>query len=619
MTVHVDHQDPALKTADSPRMANSLLSRTQIEAVEFLERCVRSGEPLAALTGSAGSGKTMVLNTALAHRGSAGDRIIRVNNFVAGPLSLHRVLATALGVGEAAELSAEALEPALRRALSEASKVAPPVLAVDDAQSLLPETLRYLSLLAGLRDNGRPLLRILLVGRPGFTVRQAMPVQFTLETMRGDDAREVAAKRLAAAGVILAGGAVQEIVQRAQGNWRKLDALLRTEIDNPERAQAEAGGRQKAGLQKAGAQKAGTTSPSSLPPERTAMAAVSDGQARVSRPGSSAAWMIVLPGLLLAFASGAIIAYQEGLIGSRDAPSHVPSHVPNRPPSRAPDHAPGNAIGHAAAPAPAVPKPATAKTVTAAPAPATPAPATPTPAAPTPATHPVLLAAPPAAPPQSSPVIAAPADHTPATPQASSRPSPVPNRPAAPQATTMPPRAAAPGGLIGQFRVNNVSSCHHGVCPRWAVFDLNRNAGTLAAFDPSGLHLDPQTLQRLREGSIDLTVSGTLTKGGPDGRRLHADHLDAITAHHSHRSAMDVAPNMPAPTTPPPLMPAPVMPAPVTPAPAPTTQSPQPSFLAFPPGTPASERQPSGAAREDERASQDGPLQLAPPPLPPAH
>ena len=602
MTVHVDHQDPALKSAGPPKTANSLLSRTQIEAVGFLERCVRSGEPLAALTGSAGSGKTMVLNTALAHCGSAGDRIIRVNNFVAGPLSLHRVLASALGVGEAAELSAEALEPALRRALSEASKAAPPVLAVDDAQSLLPETLRYLSLLAGLRDNGRPLLRILLVGRPGFTVRHAMPVQFTLETMRGDDAREVAAKRLAAAGVTLADGAVQEIVQRAQGNWRKLDALLRTEIDNPERAQAEAAGRQKTGFQKAGFQKTGMRPPSSLPRERTAMAAVSDNEPGVRRPGSSAAWMIVLPGFLLAFAGGAVIAYQDGLLGSHHAPRH----------------APGTAIGHAAAPARAPSRPMPAIQAPAMQAPAQPAPAqpaqpttaTPTPAAPKPATPPAPLAVPQ----QSSPVIAAPGTQTPATPEATSKPAPAPNRAVAPQAAPMPPRAAAPSGLTGQFRVSNVSSCHHGVCPRWSVFDLDRNAGTVAAFDPSGLHLDPETLQRLREGSIDLTVSGTLTKGGPDGRRLHANHLDAITPHHPHRSAMAAPPTTSEPVTSAPMAPAPIPSAPIMPAPV--TQSPQPGFLAFPPGTPASERQPSGTAPADDRAGRDGPLQLAPPPLP---
>ena len=323
MTVHVDHQDPPLKSAGQSKTANSLLSRTQTEAVDFLERCVRNAEPLAALTGSAGSGKTMALNTALARCGSAGDRIIRVNNFVAGPLSLHRVLAASLGVGEAAELSAEALEPALRRALAEASKVSPPVLAVDDAQSLLPETLRYLSLLAGLRENGRPVLRILLVGRPGFTVRHAMPVQFTLETMRSDDAREVAAKRLAAAGLTLADGSVQEIVQRAQGNWRKLDALLRTETDDPARARGNAPRSETVGSR-------GPTSRAGAQPatrDRTAMVAASGAKAGTSRSAPSPVWMIVLPGLLLAFAGGAVIAYEGGLFGSRPAPSHPLGHA----------------------------------------------------------------------------------------------------------------------------------------------------------------------------------------------------------------------------------------------------------------------------------------------------
>ena len=613
MTVHVDHQDSPLKSAGQSKMANSLLSRTQTEAVDFLERCVRNAEPLAALTGSAGTGKTMALNTALARCGSAGDRIIRVNNFVAGPLSLHRVLAASLGVGEAAELSAEALEPALRRALAEASKVSPPVLAVDDAQSLLPETLRYLSLLAGLRENGRPVLRILLVGRPGFTVRQAMPVQFTLETMRSEDAREVAAKRLAAAGLTLADGSVQEIVQRAQGNWRKLDALLRTETDDPVRARGKAVYSETAGP-RASTSRAGAQP---VTRDRTAMATVSGAKGGPSRSAPSPVWMIVLPGLLLAFAGGAVIAYEGGLLGSRPAPSHSLGHAAVPAPST-PVHpaAPTPAAPASAAPGPATQAPAAPTRATRAPAtlaPAAPAPTAVVPATPTPA-PPI---APTVAPEASSPAPAPPPPQAHVVPQAPSHTAPAPSQAAEAAPPSTPAKAAAPnpGVLTGRFRVNNISSCHHGVCPRWAVLDLDHKTRTVAAFDPSGLHLDPGTLQTLRDGTIDITVSGTLTKGGPDGRTLHADHLDAVAPHHLHGTAEESAP---APTqaeeTPAPTTPAPATPGPVTPAPV--TQSPQPSFLAFPPGTPASERRPTDAAGADRRRSDDGPLQLAPPPLP---
>src|ERR1700712_4417982 len=106
--IHVDHQDRSTDFLGQPTMPEIFLSQTQLLAVDFLERCVHDMQPLAALTGAVGTGKTVALNTALARRESAGDRVIRVHNFVAGPLSLHRTLASSLGVVDAGELSAEA-------------------------------------------------------------------------------------------------------------------------------------------------------------------------------------------------------------------------------------------------------------------------------------------------------------------------------------------------------------------------------------------------------------------------------------------------------------------------------------------------------------------------------
>jgi type II secretory pathway predicted ATPase ExeA len=529
-------------------MPDIFLSQTQLLAVDFLERCVRELQPLAALTGAAGTGKTVALNTALARRESAGDRVIRVHNFVAGPLSLHRTLASSLGVVDAGELSAEALEPVLRKALVDAGQAEPPVLAVDDAQSLLPETLHYLCLLAGLREAGRPLFRILLVGRPGFTVRQSIPVQFTLEAMQPDAARQVVEHGLAAARVTATEEAIVGIVQHGQGNLRKLDLLLRASIED-----ARAAGRKR------------------ITPERVQIATGSRSPSAGGRRGMLGSW-IAVPALLLVGVTGAVIAYQEGMFGGgtgevAGSASPQPARVSGPAPTE-PEHAPPALLQ-----APPSPSPASSPTVQS--TPPKPAPGN---AAQKPSPAPVVVA--PVAPPQmasANPPPPAPSSPGPSTPTpivVAPLPAPTPTpQAAAPQtdrpAPTPTPTANAPAAS-GHFRVYNISACHRGACPRWSVTDLDHRARFVAAFDPSALHLDRDTAQRVREGVLDLIVSGTVAGGGPDGRVLTADGPQSIAP---HRGRLRPSGGEPIDLTGPPQ-------------PQPQTQSPPPGFLAFPSGTP---------------------------------
>ena len=593
MTIHVDQQDRASDSA-GPGSAGpgqvsrsrvpdgSFLSQTQHRAVAFLERCVRDGEPLAALTGAPGSGKTVALNFVLAHCESGGDRIIRVNNFVAGPLSLHRVIASGLGIADAGDLSAEALEPALRKALAETGPAARPLLTVDDAQSLLPETLHYLCLLGGLRENGRPLLRILLVGRPGFSKRETVPLQFTLAAMAPDDARSVAEHAMAAAGVAASDSTIQEIVQVARGNWRSLDALC------------------KGGIERilATAPRYPRTNEKLL--ERPSPPRA--GRPRSGRPGSKrfGGWM-ALPALILVVAAGAGIAYQVGILGGQ--PRSDGSLAPARavPQTRLAEALPKPPASPAmpAAVTPATPAPpvlapsapATRARTQPEPAASAPPPTTDSaqPATPPPAALPrVLSPAPyPSSVPAPAPATPAPATPAPATP-APATPAPATPAPVASAiGSTPPPQPPAPA--LGRYRVYNISACHHGVCPRWSIFDITRGSSFVAAFDFSALGLDPETIRKLREGAIDLTVTGSLESNGPAGRTLQADHLDKVTPHHRRHAdtssdAASVADGAP-----------------------PLTQSPPPRFLAFPDGTPPAER----AAAPDGQ----GPLQLAPAPF----
>ena len=564
MDIHVDHPERSTDFYGQPTMPNILLAGTQLLAVDFLERCMRDMEPLAALTGGAGTGKTTALNTALARQESAGDRVIRVNNFVAGPLSLHRVLAASIGVADAGELSAEELEPVLRKALADIGQAEPPILAVDDAQSLLPETLRYLCLLGGLREAGQPLFRILLVGRPGFTVRQPVPVHFTLEAMQPNAAREIIEHGLAAAGVMATGEKIRDLVHGAQGNLRTLGSLLQAYI---EEARRSGGGRRRmTAVADAG------------------MAGVIRHKARPARRRSSAGAWLVIPALLVVGAAGAAIVYHDGAgarhddtpaaavpappVGSKAAassavPPAAPPAVPhsmaaNVPPTNVlppPSEAVSPAIPAPAGPA-SLPPPAHSASAgaggTAIQAPMVPSsikPPKPAPAPPAVAAAPTAAVTPPAIP---------------------ALPRPPPNQAPDPQPqpsgqASVPP--SAPVQQAAHFRVYNISACHHGVCPRWSVTDLDQRSRFVAAFDLSALHLDRDTVRRLREGAVDIIVDGSVTHGGPDGRTLVAGTLQGIAPHHGllHPSSSE----------------------PVDLAAPPQTQSPPPGFLALPASNPS--------------------------------
>ena len=494
-------------------MPDIFLSKTQLLAVGFLERCVRDLEPLAVLTGDAGTGKTVALNTMLARSESTSTRIIRVNNFVAGPLSLHRVLASALGVADAGYLTAEALEPALRRALAEAGRSRPPVLAVDDAQSLLPETLRYLCLLAGLREAGRPLLRILLIGRPGFTIRQSMPRQFSLEALATDDARRLVLHRFALAGINVPDEAVHDIVRDGQGNLRKLDLLLGAAT---ERARTAGRGRKASGRKASGR--------GQMAPGQMALGQMAPGQMAIGTPSSSSRnsrsarrsiagrWPVV-PALLVVGAAALAIAHHEGMFDGRDQTVVAAAMTPPAP--VAADTPPPSAEAPASIPPVPVPAPVLASPSAPVPVASVPPPTADVPPAPvTAAVSPPATLAPPAA--------APPSVMTP--PVVASQPVAIPSATSLATTPATTPEAT-------HFRVYNISACHQGICPRWSVTDLDQQQHFVAAFNPATLHLDRDMLRRLREGSLDLVVSGSVAQGR-DGRTLSADALDEVVAHH---------------------------------------------------------------------------------------
>ena len=576
--IHVDQQDRTGSLRARVGLSESLLAPTQLEAVAFVDACCRDMVPIAALSGGAGTGKSVTLAAAASQRESLGDRVIRISNFVAGPLSLHRVIAHSLGVADAGELSVDELEPVLRRALAATGRHEPPVLAIDDAQSLLPETLRYLSLLAGLRDGGRPLFRIILVGRPGFTLRQPIPVQANLDAMQPDAARQAAERMLATRGVQAADDAVREIVQHGQGNLRRIDSLVGACAEEVQRS-----GRKRLSF------------------DMVQVAAGARPQTRKARSRMRPqAWM-ALPALI------AILVAGYGIIRHQDNGPSQPDQATTAPPATPEATASAASTPVTASTAPVIPPPpASASTIPPAPhsLEAPPTPETAKAALPM-SEHGPAIVTETLPPPAAQGVTATP--RLPAQGPAATPPPPIPSagsvqgeaasalskaqrapahaapatKVAQAPATAPAPVAAAvapPAADVSRFRLYNVGACHHGVCPRWAVLDLNRQSRTFAGFNPAPLGLPQATVQRLREGSLDLIVDGRLAGGVSTGRRLDAVRLVSVEPHHGRA---------PQPASEEEQSPAPDVPSPGSQPPdnqSPDSQSPPPGYLQAPQG-----------------------------------
>nr|WP_321983226.1 ATP-binding protein [uncultured Lichenicoccus sp.] len=215
------------------------LSQPQQDAVDFLEECALAFRPLAALVGIAGSGKTVALNAAMIRLEAAGRRIVRIRNFVAGPLHLHRAIATALGIERAGDLSADEIDAALRNVLKAEVDTAPPVIAVDDAQSLLPEALVYLCTLSGLRQAGRPRFCVLLCGRE-IGDSQAIPLIFELEAVQLQEATRLVPHTSSAAGTRAFDQIARDPAEAADENFRTLDYVAGRRIGTgPQEPQAD--------------------------------------------------------------------------------------------------------------------------------------------------------------------------------------------------------------------------------------------------------------------------------------------------------------------------------------------------------------------------------------------
>ena len=149
--------------------AGLTLRMAQNACYEALSLALKEGQVFAALTGPEGCGKTVVLDAVMADRKERAVRFIRISDPDKVPASLADQIEQ---VAYAEAGKAENLERHV-------------VLTVDDAHQASHELLQCLSRLAAMREPGRRIPQILLVGRPELWNRLA------------DDEYEPLARRLA--------------------------------------------------------------------------------------------------------------------------------------------------------------------------------------------------------------------------------------------------------------------------------------------------------------------------------------------------------------------------------------------------------------------------------------
>src|SRR4051794_7678540 len=155
-------RDPFAQPEDARHIFSA---RTYRKAILVIVRAIAEDKAFIAIEGSGGSGKTTVLNAALA---ALGDRVtvVRASGgepHFALPALLERVLGKQPG-----SLRGGGLDEVFHTLIHSVAGSGNRVLVIDQADRLAPEILDHLLLLSTLMRSRVPLLQVVLAGPPGF-------------------------------------------------------------------------------------------------------------------------------------------------------------------------------------------------------------------------------------------------------------------------------------------------------------------------------------------------------------------------------------------------------------------------------------------------------------------
>jgi general secretion pathway protein A len=148
------------------------LTPRQREALSNLQYGLTSARGLTLLIGEAGTGKTTLVQAALADPSAAGVRVVLMSNPTLTRAEFFEFLARAFGLTEAAGVSKTRFLFELRRELQERQKAGVlSALVIDEAQSIPYELLEEIRLLSNIETTTTKLLNVVLAGQPELSDR----------------------------------------------------------------------------------------------------------------------------------------------------------------------------------------------------------------------------------------------------------------------------------------------------------------------------------------------------------------------------------------------------------------------------------------------------------------
>jgi general secretion pathway protein A len=148
------------------------LTPRQREALSNLQYGLTTARGLTLLIGEAGTGKTTLVQAALADPSAAGVRVVLMSNPTLTRAEFFEFLARAFGLTEAAGTSKTRFLFELRRELQERHRAGVlTALVIDEAQSIPYELLEEIRLLSNIETTTNKLLNVILAGQPELSDR----------------------------------------------------------------------------------------------------------------------------------------------------------------------------------------------------------------------------------------------------------------------------------------------------------------------------------------------------------------------------------------------------------------------------------------------------------------
>jgi type II secretory pathway predicted ATPase ExeA/phage shock protein A len=205
------------------------------EAFAVLQYGILESKGFIVITGEPGTGKSTLLNAAVASFGS-NVRFVKISDPAMNEMDFFNFAANALGMGMRFQNKAEFLIELDRFVKEAGAQLKKVILVIDEAQRLAPERLEQIRVFSNFEAPGQKVVSCIFAGQPEFldTVRQNQALSqriflsHVIQPLTESEAQDYIAHRLKVAGrdePIFSPAAVQEVFRISRGNPRLINIL----------------------------------------------------------------------------------------------------------------------------------------------------------------------------------------------------------------------------------------------------------------------------------------------------------------------------------------------------------------------------------------------------------